>query len=226
MGKRSAQRLLGLTLPLPDDSDPGAGGGGTPPPAPTAPSATSTVTMTQDELSRKMTAESEKGGRAAVAKLAEELGMSPAEAVEFVKKAKADAEAAKSEEQKRQDALAAKEKEIAAKEAAAQAREFDLRNRAALVSAGATGENLEDAAALLARRVDADADEAKVTAAVEELKKTRAELFTAPTTRPAGTPPAAPPKPGTAAQTGEFGADGAAEAARRFGKKEPATAST
>lgn len=218
MGRRFAQRISGLTAPLPDEPDTNAGGpgGSTPPPAE---GGGGTVTMTQDQLNRLAAERADRAERDAVRKVAEQLGMSPADAKKKLDEVAEKEQAAKSEEQRRAEQLAAKEREVAEKEAAALAREAELRNRAALVSAGATGDNLEDAVALLARRLPADADEAKVGDTVAELKKSRPELFTAPTSSPAGTPPAAPPKPGATTSTADFGADGLEEAKRRFPDK-------
>lgn len=222
MGKRAMSRLVGLTLPLPTEPDPNTGGAGATPP----PAGTQTVTMTQDELNRLAAERADRAKRDTIKEIASELGMSPSEAKTRLAAMAAAEQNAKTEEQKRLDAITAKEQEIATIRATTEALERTTRQRAALVSAGVSGmDNLDDAAALLARRLDPDADEAKVGEAVDALRKARPELFTAPASKPAGSPPAPQPTRGTnGAAPPEFGADGLAEARRRFPDKYATTA--
>lgn len=228
MRRRVARFHDGLCVPstaLPDDPDPNAGGGGGADPDPSAstPGITKTddgnLVMTPEALAARATREKAEGKRAGIREITEQVNMSPAELVEFVKAKKAQDEAAKSEEQKRQDALAAKEREIADREAKAVARERDAARRAVLVGLGALGDDLNDAAALLGTRISDDADDAATLEAAAKLKETRPELFTAKTTTTTtSSTPAAPPNSRSNGNT-EFGADGAAEATRRFAKQ-------
>ncbi|MEU1078155.1 hypothetical protein ABZ404_36815 [Streptomyces sp. NPDC005878] len=185
------------------------------------------VAMTQARFSKIMTRENGKGRTAALRELAEAAGLTfdpeTTSAETFAKMIK-DAETARqaqlSEEQRRTEELAAREQQIAdrerqaqEREAAAARRDRESRIRAALVGLGATGDDLDDATALL--RVADDADDAAITQAAEALKKRRAELFggTSPSTlppAPSGGPAGGPPprnQPGSK--------DAVAEAARK-----------
>ncbi|MET9970880.1 hypothetical protein ABZZ80_34460, partial [Streptomyces sp. NPDC006356] len=75
-------------------------------------------------------------------------------------------------------------------EAEAAARERDAARRAVLVSLGAAGNELEDAAVLLSRTADENADDAALRTAAGELKTRRPELFgqQPPTPPPSGSP--------------------------------------
>jgi murein L,D-transpeptidase YcbB/YkuD len=116
----------------------------------------------------------------------------------FIAAARQAEEAKKSDDQKRQEELDRREQELASKEAAATARERAAIRRAAVLSLGATGEDLADALAILERDLAAtpDADEATVTAAAEALKVRRPALFGVATT--VQTPNGLPPAPGGA----------------------------
>lgn len=169
-----------------------------PPPAPTP-----VPQFTQDDLDRIAAKEKAQGQRAgarqALEDLAAELGFTnPDDVKTFVAAARKAEEAKKTEEQKRQEELDRREQELAAREAAAVARERAANRRAVLAGLGATGDDLEDAAALL--RVADDADDQAVREAAEALKGRRPELFgakPAPQTQlppaPGGAPAGAPP---------------------------------
>lgn len=233
MNRRIAKQY-GVPVLLPDDpanpsGAPGGGGGSAPSPAPTPTStpgvvknADGTLTVTEDYIASRAAREKDEGRRAGLRTITDQVDMSPEEIVQFIKDKQAADEAAKSEEQRRADALAAKERETAAKVAALAAKERDVNRRALLVGLGATGQDLDDAAALLSTRAPADADDAATQAAVEKLKADRPELFTGPvsatptpTTTPAPQPPASQTTP-----SADFGANGAAEAERRFKAQE------
>jgi hypothetical protein len=100
------------------------------------------------------------------------------------------------------------------------ARERAAARRSVLVGLGATGDDLEDAAALL--RVDEDADDQAITQAAQQLKDRRPELFGVTPTPPPNTLPPAPggapaggPRPGgSATKPGDAGR----EMLRRRGK--------
>lgn len=172
----------------------------TPPAAPAAdpprPGPPPARTFTQEEvtsLAAKEKAQGERAGaRAALEKFAADNGFSNVDdAKAFIEEARKAHEAQLSEQEKREQALAKREQELAAREAAAVARERNANRRAVLVGLGATGDDLEDAAALL--RVDDDADDATVQDAAAKLKERRPELFgVAPAAPPAASTPPAP----------------------------------
>ncbi|MGS2592132.1 hypothetical protein [Streptomyces hebeiensis] len=185
----------------------------TTPPAPAPPSGgpeplidrETGLAMTQARFSKIMTRENAKGRNAAYRELAEAAGIpfdpDSFDAGKFGQMFK-DAEQARqaqlSEEQRRTEAAAEREKAAEAREAAAAEREAaaarrdrDSLIRAALVRLGATGDDLDDAAALL--RVADDADSTAITEAAEKLKERRPVLFGTP-----AAPPALPPAPGGA----------------------------
>ena len=181
--------------------------GGDPPPAPpvTDPAAAAEPpkpgppaqrTFTQAEVEALAAKEKAQGKRAAAREFAEKHGFSSIEdAEQFIAAARQAEEAKKTEEQKRQEELDRREQDLAARETAALARERSANRRAVLVGLGATGDDLEDAAALL--RVEDDADDATVAEAAGKLKERRPELFGA--ARPADLAPnQLPPAPGGA----------------------------
>ncbi|MFD5899157.1 hypothetical protein [Streptomyces sp. NPDC060366] len=161
------------------------------PPKPGPPAAR---TFTQDELTAlaaKEKAQGERAGaRAALEKVAADLGFTNLDdAKAFIEEGRKVKEAQLSEQEKREQALADREAKAEAREKAAEARERDANRKAVLVGLGATGDDLEDAAALL--RVAEDADDTALAEAATALKARRPELFgsTAPAD-PAATPPA------------------------------------
>ncbi|WP_448333479.1 hypothetical protein [Streptomyces sp. DSM 41534] len=178
-----------------------ADGGDPPPPAappaadPPKPGPPPTRTFTQDEvnsLAAKEKAQGERAGaRSALEKFAADNGFSNVEdAAAFIETARKAQQDALSEEERRRQELERREQELAAREAAAIARERNANRRAVLVGLGATGDDLEDAAALL--RVDDAADDATVQDAAEKLKERRPELFGVTPPPTPGTPPPAP----------------------------------
>jgi hypothetical protein len=172
--------------PAPAPADPPKPG---PPPGPAK-------EFSQEDLDRIAAKEKSQGERAgarkALEELAAELGFSNIDdAKEFVvagRKAKQDA---LSEQERREQEVAEREKKAADLIDRAEARERAAIRKDALVRLGATGDDLEDAAALL--RVADDADDQAVREAAEALKERRPELFGAQRT-----PPALPPAPGGA----------------------------
>jgi hypothetical protein len=177
-------------------------GGGEPPatepPAadPPKPGPPASRTFTQAEVDALAAREKSQGKRAAAREFAEKYGFSSIEDAEaFIVAARKAEEAQLSEQQKREKALADREAAADAREKAAIARERNANRRATLVGLGATGDDLEDAAALL--RVPDDADDAAVTEAATKLRERRPELFgVAPTNVPPATQ--LPPAPGGA----------------------------
>lgn len=161
------------------------------PPAPPAPASTDPeeekVTFTQRRLNVIMKDEKEEGRRAAYRAIAEAAGIDPdtfdpSKFGDVFKQAEQARQQQLSEEQRRAEELEKREQALQAREEAAVQREReaaqrdrDSRIRQALVKLGATGDDLEDAAALL--RVADDADDAAITQAAEELKGRRAEMF-------------------------------------------------
>ncbi|MFE4915814.1 hypothetical protein ACFRCX_30380 [Streptomyces sp. NPDC056652] len=161
--------------------------------------------MTQGRFNKIMSREHTKGRNAALRELAEAAGVTfdpedfdPRKFGNMFKEAEKARQAQLSEEQRRSEQLAERERAAEAREAAALARETaaarrdrESNIRAALVRLGATGDDLDDAAALL--RVPDNADEAAIAEAATALKDRRGELFGAATL-----PAALPPAPGGA----------------------------
>ncbi|MCI3279101.1 hypothetical protein [Streptomyces cylindrosporus] len=201
------------------------------PPAPAVPPAPATdpaevkVEFTQRRLNKIMADEKEEGRRAAFRTVAEAAGIDPdsfdpAQFGDIFKQAEQARQQQLSEEQRRleeverrEQAIQAREDAAAAKEKAAQDRDRASRIRAALVTLGATGADLEDAAALL--RVPDDASDDDITKAAEELKGRRKEMFGAapdPQTLPPA--PSGGPAGGNAPRTPSSSKDAVRDAAR------------
>ncbi|MFE3182808.1 hypothetical protein ACFXKR_18335 [Streptomyces violascens] len=147
------------------------------------------VTISQKQLNTLLAREKDQGGRAALRQLVDKLGFSnTADLTGYVDMQRQAEQQQLSEAERREQELATREKAALEREAQALERERAAARRALLAGFGASGQDLEDAAALL--RVTHDADDAEVSEAVEQLKTRRPELF-AP--RPADeTSPAAP----------------------------------
>ncbi|WP_392892362.1 hypothetical protein [Streptomyces sp. LN699] len=86
----------------------------------------------------------------------------------FIEEGRKAKEAQMSEHEKKERELADREAKAEAREKAAEARERAANRRAILVGLGASGDDLEDAAALL--RVPDDADEAVLQEAADKLR--------------------------------------------------------
>lgn len=206
---------------------PGPPGGG--PPVPPVPPVVPPVppveppgkTFTQDEVSRIGAAESAKGKRAAAAELAAELGMSVEAAKALIATANAASEAAKTEAQRATDAAAAAKTAADALGVTAAATILASKVTRALLIAGIApvGADGKDnpQLAMAARLVDVDAaaDDAAITAAVEAVKAAAPSFFAAPPPPPPNGLPGTPPGQTRPAGT-TFGGKGAAEAAKRF----------
>ncbi|MEU5490230.1 hypothetical protein AB0G98_21135 [Streptomyces sp. NPDC020196] len=197
--------------------------------------------MTQERFSKIMTRENAKGRRNVLKELAEATGV-PFDPDSFdvskfggmFKEAEQARQAQLSEEQRRTEDLARREKEFeereaaaAEREAAAARRDRDSNIRAALVRLGATGDDLDDAAALL--RVPDDADDTAITEAAAALKERRPVLFgsqAAPQTLPPapGGAPAGGPPPRTPAGSKDAVRDAARARAERMGLRRPEAA--
>lgn len=179
------------------------------------------VSIPQEELSRRFAREKDQGRRAGVRDLLTQLGFESAKALtEYVQSQRQaeqqqkDAERERlSEVERREQTAAERERQAREREAAATAREQDAARRTALVALGATGTELEDAAVLLAREIEPDADENTLARTAEELKQRRPELFGAPAPQapappPSGSPAGVPARTGgTPPQPGQFGLD-------------------
>lgn len=195
------------------------------PPAPAADPDDDKVSFTQRRLNKMMADEKEEGRRAAYRAVAEAAGLDP-DAFDpnafgdLFKQAEQARQAQLSEEQRRAEELARREQELQTREQAAVQREQeaaqrdrDSRIRAALVSLGATGNSLDDAARLIT--VADDADDTAILTAATELKDRLGVLFGAPAQQtlppaPSGGPAAGgPPRPPVA------GKDALIEAARK-----------
>ncbi|WP_331746887.1 hypothetical protein [Streptomyces sp. NBC_00842] len=177
------------------------GGDGTPPgsdPAgtdaqPPKPAPPAQRTFTQAEVEALAAKEKAQGKRSAAKEFAEKHGFTTIEDAEtFIAAARKAQDDALTEQERRERELADREAKAEAREKAAEARERAANRRAVLVGLGATGDDLDDASALL--RVPDDADETVLQEAADKLKARRPELFGA-------TPPPAaalPPAPGGA----------------------------
>ncbi|MER6076971.1 hypothetical protein [Streptomyces sp. NPDC001833] len=167
------------------------------------------VSIPQDELARRFAREKDQGRRAGIRDLLGQLGFDSAKALtEYVQNQRQaeqqqkDAERERlSEAERREQAAAEREHQALERETAATAREQDAARRAALVGLGATGPELEDAAILLAREIEPDADQTSLAQAAAGLKQRRPELFgattpQAPTPPPSGSPAGVPARSG------------------------------
>ncbi|MBD0741920.1 hypothetical protein [Streptomyces sp. CBMA152] len=156
------------------------------------------VTISQRQLNTLLAREKDQGGRAAVRQLVDKLGFSSTADLTGYLTAQRQAEQEQlSDLQRREQELAQREKTAVQREAQALARERAAARRAVLSGLGASGQDLEDAAALLG--VAENADDAEATEAAEQLKARRPELFTprladeASPAAPAGSPASVPP---------------------------------
>ncbi|MFD9721125.1 hypothetical protein [Streptomyces sp. NPDC059076] len=190
------------------------------------------VTITQRRLNVIMKDEKEEGRRAGLRSVAEAAGIDPdtfdpAKFAEMLKAMDSERKAKLSEEQRKAEELAEREKALAERErkAVEQAAETEKRDResqirAALVTLGALGEDLEDAADMLEKRIPVGADAAAITTAAEALKKRRESLFGGPA--PATALPPAPgggPAGGPPARTAPGGKNAVQEAARERARR-------
>lgn len=162
------------------------------------------VVMTQERFAANMAKERRAGRHAALREIAEAAGVpfdidqfDPSKFGQMFQDAEKARQARLSEEQRRAEELKQREQALNDREAKAAQRESealrkarDVQIRAALVSRGATGDDLEDAAALL--RVPDDADDTAIAEAADKLKERRAELFGATGSQQPGQMPPAP----------------------------------
>ncbi|MFF3060169.1 hypothetical protein [Streptomyces sp. NPDC057909] len=188
-------------------------------PAPSGDAGGATVTIPQEELSRRFAREKDQGRRAGLRDLLGNLGFDSAkDLTDFVEsqrqaeQERKNAEQAQlSEVERREQTAAERERQAERRESAAAAREREAARRALLVGLGATGNDLDDAALLLSRAAESEADDATLTQAAEDLKQRRPELFgqQPPTPPPSGSPSGGiPPRPGgTPPRPGSLGLD-------------------
>lgn len=191
------------------------------------------VVMPQDKFTQNMTEQRRRGRHAAYREIAEAAGITdfdvdtfdPKAFAQSFKEAQAARQALLTEEQRRAEEVTQREQALAAREEAAARREAEaataarqVKIRAALVKLGATGDDLEDAAALL--RVADDADDDAITQAADALKARRGELFGNPTVPATQLPPApaGAPAPGGAPRTTPSKDDARARALERARK--------
>ncbi|MFI2620382.1 hypothetical protein [Streptomyces sp. NPDC018584] len=219
--------------PTPTPADLAARAQQQPPAAPSAPvlpgepapgSDEEKVVFTQRRLNVLMKSEKEEGRRAALRSIAENAGLDPdtfdpEKFGELFKQAEQDRRQKLSEEQRRaeelearQQALEAREAAAAQREAAAAARDRDSKVRAALVRLGATGDDLDDAAALI--RITDDADDTAIQEAADKLRERRGELFGAPPAQGLPPAPSGAPAAGNAPRQPVPGKDAVKDAAR------------
>lgn len=216
------------TAPAPSPADVAARAGQQPPATPPTPGPASDddkVSLTQRRLNVIMRDEKEEGRRAAYRAVAEAAGLDPEsfdpnKFGDIFKQAEQARQQQLSEEQRRLEELTTREQALADREAKAKQlaeeaarRDRDTRIRSALVSLGATGDDLEDAAALL--RVPDDATDEQITQAAQQLKERRGVLFgtSAPQTLPPA--PSGGPAGGNAPRQPTGSKDAIREAARQ-----------
>lgn len=178
------------------------------------------VSFDQQQLQQLMAREKDQGQRSGARALVEKLGFTSASELErFITQQREAEQAQLTEAQRREQELDAREAAAIQREAAASSRERDAARRATLAGLGATGEDLNDAVALL--RVPDDADDTAVAQAASDLRDRRPELFT-PVPKTPGSIPSAPggspasvPPPRPGGQTSKPGSAGLAMARRR-----------
>lgn len=201
---------------MPEPEQPGAG-------APTTEGADA-PRFTQADVERLAAKEKSQGKRAGMRELAEEAGFDDVEAFKaWVTESKQREQEALSDQQRKEQEIAQREAAAAQREREAAKRLAEANRRAALVTLGATGDDLDDALALLGARVGDDVDEDTLASEAESLKERRPELFggatggeerrPVPDSRLRGAP--RNPKPPTV----KPGARGLSEAQRRFGDR-------
>lgn len=149
----------------------------------------------RDWLDQKFAMEKDSGRRNGNQRLASDLGFDDVNSLrKYVTDAREAEKAQLSAAERREQELAERERLLVEKEAQAAAAVHAANRRAVLVGLGATGDDLDDATALL--RVANDASDDEVRAAAEALKERRPELFGV---RPqAAAPSSLPPAPGGA----------------------------
>ncbi|MEU6016978.1 hypothetical protein ABZ826_23885 [Streptomyces sp. NPDC047515] len=169
----------------------------TPKPKPPVPSAgrpglqDGELVVHKDWLEQKLTVEKDVGRRNGNQRLASDLGFDDVKAMRAYVEEKRQADQAQlSDAERRAQELEERERQIAAREAQADARIAAANRRSVLVGLGATGDDLDDATALL--RVTNDATDEDVQTAAAALKERRPELFGS---RSAAAPAPAPPAP-------------------------------
>lgn len=152
------------------------------------------IVVSQAWLDSRLAGEKDSGRRNGNQRLASDLGFESVDTLRSYVDAQREAEKAQlSEAERRQQELEERERKLTEREAQAAAAVHAANRRSVLVSLGATGDDLDDATALL--RVGNDATDDEVRKAAEALKERRPELFGA-TAPPAATTP--PPAPGGA----------------------------
>lgn len=182
--------------------------------------------MTQGRFSTIMTKTRDRGFSAAVHQIIEAAGLTadqadPVKIAELLKEGKQARQAQLSDEQRRAEELAERERAFEARELAAQQKEAEAARRdresqvrAALVSLGATGDDLDDATELLRNRIADDATDAQITEAAGALKARRAELFGGTNAQILPPAPGGAPAGGPPPRTPAGGKDAVREAAR------------
>ncbi|MBD0742985.1 hypothetical protein [Streptomyces sp. CBMA152] len=175
------------------------------------------MAIPQYELSKLFAREKDQGRRAGGRDLLGQLGVDSAKSLTDFMQGQCDEEqprkdaerALLSDTERCEQSVTEREQYLVRREAAVLAR--DVTRPGVPCRLGATGAELEDAAVLLGCLVDTTADDAAVTAAADELKNRRPELFgrQALTPRCPGAPTGGPPPHagGTPARPGSRGLD-------------------
>ena len=151
------------------------------------------IVVTQAWLDSRLSGEKDSGRRNGNQRLAGDLGFDSVDGLRAYVEQQREAEKAQlSEAERRQQELEERERKLTEREAQAAAAVHAANRRSVLVSLGATGDDLDDATALL--RVGNDATDDEVRQAAEKLKERRPELFGV-TRQAEPDPNAAPPAP-------------------------------
>lgn len=184
--------------------------------------------MTQAQFTRIMTREGNKGRLKILREMCEAAGIpfdhentDVARLTQVLKDAETTRQGQLSDDQRRNEELTAREQALADREAQAAQREAeaarrdrDTRIRSALVSLGATGDDLEDAARLLA--VPDDATDEQITQAATQLKERRGVLFGTPAPQTLPPAPSGGPAGGNAPRQPATTKDAIKEQARKM----------
>lgn len=217
------RRLAFFFPPEPiDGAQPGNGGAG-------GGTGSDDKVFTQADVERLAAREKDQGRRSATKEFATSLGFEKPEDLQAFIEAKRQAdEAALTEQQRREREIQQREAAAAQREREAAATVLASKKALALTRAGATGDDLDDALALL--RIADDASDDDIKTAAEALKTRRPEMFGGGTqqqqrvTQPSGGIGGTGPQGAAAGgQRQAPGALGSAYADRRFGKRETAT---
>ena len=208
------------TLLLPDDptghTDPPAGGGDGPKPSPPREPAEAPK-YTDAQVNAWAARDRDQGRRAALNEVSTTLGCTVEEAADILKAHRESEDAKLTAAQKAEQAANEAKKQAEDDRTAAARERHEAKVERALLGAGVPEEKLPRALRAL-DDIEVGADKDAITTAVKALKDDVPGLFGATAPVP-GSDPGTPPTGGQRPTGNAFGAGGAAEAERRFGKQ-------